>query len=211
MCWVLGPPAGTGGPPEHRPGRSRACRSPASETQNSPRVPSRAALGAIGSGGTWGFRAVTDGPPQTGGGLWRRIFVKKILKRLFSKRLVLGERSPLGRAAALLARYPPSHYLKPGPAVRCRWSPEFPFASLYLGPRLVNVVSLRKRPSGTAQPRCLLRCIVVVVPAFLLCLSAWGPSIPSPLDSRISQRVDHLRGWHFIVHNPTHEHEQQPD
>ena len=42
-------------------------------------------------------------------------------------RLVLGERSPLGMAAALLARCPPSHYPKLGPAVRCRSSPEFPF------------------------------------------------------------------------------------
>ena len=65
-------------------------------------------------------------------------------------RLVLGERSPLGRAAALLARCPPPTALsKLGPAVRCRSSPEFPFRFiLYLGPRSVNVVSLRKRPNS---------------------------------------------------------------
>jgi hypothetical protein len=41
---------------------------------------------------------------------------------------VLDKRPPLGRAAALLARCPPPTSLsKPGPAVRCRSSPEFPF------------------------------------------------------------------------------------
>jgi hypothetical protein len=44
MFWLLGPAAGTGGPPQHRPGRPRACGSPASKTENRPRprsVPSR--------------------------------------------------------------------------------------------------------------------------------------------------------------------------
>jgi hypothetical protein len=44
----------------------------------------------------------------------------------------LGERSPLGRAAALLAGYPPSHYRNNGPAVRCRSSPEFPFRFIWV-------------------------------------------------------------------------------
>jgi hypothetical protein len=59
----------------------------------------------------------------------------------FQSRLVLsytrhwlGERSPLGRAAALLAGYPPptTHYLNNGPAVRCRSSPEFPFRFIWV-------------------------------------------------------------------------------
>ena len=47
--WLLGPPAGTGGPPQHRPGRSRACGSPASKTENRPRsVPSRYSCEDVG-------------------------------------------------------------------------------------------------------------------------------------------------------------------
>ena len=49
MFWLLGPPACTGGPPQHRPGRPRACRSPASKTENIPRsVPSRYSCEDVG-------------------------------------------------------------------------------------------------------------------------------------------------------------------
>ena len=49
MFWLLGPPAGTGGPPQHRPGRPRACRSPARKTENRPRwVPSRYSCEDVG-------------------------------------------------------------------------------------------------------------------------------------------------------------------
>jgi hypothetical protein len=45
----------------------------------------------------------------------------------------LGERSPLGRAAALLAGCPPpTTSTTNGPAVRCRSSPEFPFRFIWV-------------------------------------------------------------------------------
>jgi hypothetical protein len=64
-------------------------------------------------------------------------------------RLVLGERSPLGRAAALLARCPPPTTSNLDLLCGADRHPSSPFALyLYLGPRLVNVVSLRKRPNS---------------------------------------------------------------
>jgi hypothetical protein len=65
-------------------------------------------------------------------------------------RLVLGERSPLGRAAALLARCPPPMIIPLPQTWTCcavQIVTRVPL-SLYLGPRLVNVVSLRKRPNS---------------------------------------------------------------
>jgi hypothetical protein len=61
-------------------------------------------------------------------------------------RLALGVRPPLGRAAALLAR---SRLPLPQTWTCCAVQivTRVPL-SLYLGPRLVNVVSLRKRPSS---------------------------------------------------------------
>jgi hypothetical protein len=61
-------------------------------------------------------------------------------------RLVLGERSPLGRAAALLARCPlplPQTWTCCAVQIVTRVP-----LSLYLGPRLVNAVFLRKRPNS---------------------------------------------------------------
>jgi hypothetical protein len=70
---------------------------------------------------------------------------------LYDTRLVLGERFPLGRAAALLARCPPpttlSKLLGPWTCSAVQIATRVPL-SLYLGPRLVNAVSLRKRPNS---------------------------------------------------------------
>jgi hypothetical protein len=62
-------------------------------------------------------------------------------------RLVLGERSPLGRAAALLARCPPPTTSNLDLLCGADRHPSSSSAlGLYLGPRLVNVVSKKKTP-----------------------------------------------------------------
>jgi hypothetical protein len=80
-------------------------------------------------------------------------------------RLVLGERSPLAGegAAALLARPPPSHHppSKLGPAgcaVQIATRVPLSLYHLYLGPPLVNVVSLRKRPNSLSLQNKLPPC-----------------------------------------------------
>jgi hypothetical protein len=62
MFWLLGSPAGTGGSPQHRPGRPRACESPARENGKPTQVGAFALL-------LWGCRAPGA---RFGGAVFRR-------------------------------------------------------------------------------------------------------------------------------------------